>query len=83
MDLAITIIVAAAAVAAAVAAFGSWNAAAKANASTRTMAAIERDRRHDELAPGFEITCIVRETSQDSADLRVALNRAGWSASTR
>jgi len=35
--------------------------------------AIEQDRRHEELTPEFEITCTVRKTASDSADLRVSL----------
>lgn len=35
------------------------------------VAAIERDRRHDELAPIFAITCTVKKTAHDWADLRV------------
>jgi hypothetical protein len=73
MDLAIAIIGAVAAAAAAVAAFGSWSAARTSNASTASMVAVERDRRHDELTPEFEITCTMRATAPDSADLRVAL----------
>lgn len=42
-----------------------------------TVAAIERDRRHDELAPVFAVTCVVRETSGESADLRVSLTGGG------
>ncbi|WP_300603000.1 hypothetical protein [Trebonia sp.] len=37
------------------------------------VAAIEQDRRHDELEPEFEITCIVEKTAVDSAVLRVTL----------
>lgn len=73
MDLAITIIGAVAAAAAAIAAIGSWFAARKANATAAAVAAIERDRRHDELTPVFEFKCTVRDTAPDSADLRVAL----------
>ena len=73
MNLAIAIIAAAATVAAAVAAVGSWSAARKANQSASSMAAIEHDRRHDELTPEFSITCMVRETAGRWADLRVAL----------
>jgi hypothetical protein len=39
--------------------------------------AIEQDRRHEELMPDFEITCTVRETANDSADLRVSLTGGG------
>jgi hypothetical protein len=51
MDLAIAIIGALAAIGAAVAAFGSWTAARKANDTAAALAAIEADRRHDELTP--------------------------------
>jgi hypothetical protein len=70
MNLAIAII---GALAAAVAAFDSWTTARKANASAASIVAIERDRRHDEMAPKFDITCAVRETAPDRADLRVVL----------
>lgn len=73
MNLAIAIIGAAAALAAAVAAFGSWSAATKANTSAGVLAAIERERRHDELCPEFEITCTIRDTAVTSADLHVVL----------
>jgi hypothetical protein len=65
----------AAPVAAAIAAVGSWWAAARSNQVTRGLAAIERDRRHDELAPDFEVTCTERDTAPDQAFLRVALKR--------
>lgn len=73
MNLTITILGLLATVAAAVAAFGSWNAATKANATGERMAAIERDRRHAELTPDFDISCSGRETAADSADLYIAL----------
>ena len=31
------------------------------------VAAIERERRHDELTPEFEITCVVKKTTHDWA----------------
>lgn len=37
------------------------------------VAAIEQDRRHDELAPQFGITCMVKKGTDDWADLRVTL----------
>ena len=46
--------------------------ATKANETSHTMAAIERDRRHDELTPDFDVTCTIRSTNADSADLHVA-----------
>ena len=73
MDLAVAIIGAVAAVAAALAATGSWVAARKANQTTGEVAAIERDRRHDELAPEFNFTLTARDTAPDWADLRVEL----------
>ncbi len=75
MSTAIAIIAAIAAVAAAIAATGSWKAAAKANETTSALAAIELDRRHDELTPDFEITCAERDTSPGTADMRVTLRR--------
>lgn len=41
------------------------------------VSAIEQDRRHEELMPEFKITCTVRETANDSADLRVSLTGGG------
>jgi hypothetical protein len=73
VNLAIAIIGAVAAAAAAIAAAGSWFAARKANATTAEVAAIERDRRHDELTPIFEYKCMVRDAAPESADLRVEL----------
>jgi hypothetical protein len=77
MNLAIAIVVAVATVAAALAALGSWKAATKANDTAATMAAIEPDRRHDELKPVFEITFRVRGTAIDSADMRATLAGGG------
>jgi hypothetical protein len=77
MELALAIIGAIAAVAAAVAAFGAWNAAAKANETSRNMAAIERDRRHSELTPKFGITCLTKATVSDLADLHLVLEEGG------
>jgi hypothetical protein len=51
----------------------SHSSAREANAAAGALLAIERDRRHEELTPEFEITCTVKETASDSADLRVAL----------
>src|ERR1035441_5042708 len=77
MELALVIIGAIAAVAAAVAALGAWNAATKANETSRNMAAIERDRRHSELTPKFRITCLTQGTVSDLADLHVVLEEGG------
>lgn len=51
---------------------------------TRTMAVaskgghkIERDRRHDELTPRFDITCKVWDTAPDWADLSITLAKGG------
>jgi hypothetical protein len=76
VDLAIAIIGAVAAVAAAAAAVGSWLAARRANATAASLAAIERDRRHDEMTPEFEITCTARgtpEAAPASAELYIVL----------
>jgi hypothetical protein len=73
VDLAIAIIGVVATVAAAIAATGSWIAARRANETAAAVAAIERDRRHDELIPVFEITCTVKDTAPEWADLRVEL----------
>jgi hypothetical protein len=71
MNLAIAIIGAVAAIGAAVAAFGSWTSARKANDTAASLAAIEADRRHDELTPVFEMTCKVSD--DNFALLRVTL----------
>jgi hypothetical protein len=80
MDLTNALVDIAAPVAAAVAAVGSWWAATRSNHVTRALAAIEhdrrqeeRERRHEELTPGFVITCKERDTAPDQAFLRVAL----------
>ena len=49
----------------------SSNSAAKSNAAAETLATIERDRRHDELAPEFELK--FTETTRDRANLLVTL----------
>jgi hypothetical protein len=49
----------------------SHHSAAEANAAAGTLAAIERDRRHDELAPAFELR--FTETSGDHANVLVTL----------
>ncbi|HVB41329.1 MAG TPA: hypothetical protein VNF47_01320, partial [Streptosporangiaceae bacterium] len=54
-------------------AYQSRASAQEANAAAGTLAAVERDRRHDELAPEFEVTRTVRDSAADSADMRVAL----------
>jgi hypothetical protein len=38
---------------------------------------IERDRRHDELTPRFDITCKVRDTAPDWADMHITLAKGG------
>jgi hypothetical protein len=73
VNLAIAIIGAIAAAAAAIAATGSWIAARKANETTAAVAAIERDRRHDELTPVFDFKCTARDAAPELADLRVEL----------
>ena len=49
----------------------SHSSAVQANAAAGSLAAIERGRRHDELAPEFELK--FTETGSSSANLRVAL----------
>ncbi len=49
----------------------SRNAAQQANAAAEALAAIERGRRHDELAPEFELK--FTDTGGDSANLHVTL----------
>ena len=47
--------------------------AGEANAAATALVAIERDRRHEELTPQFEIMCTVKAAASDSADLWVEL----------
>jgi hypothetical protein len=62
-----------AAAVAAWAAHQSRLSAGEANKAAGALAAIEQDRRHEELTPEFEITCTVKTTARDWADLRIAL----------
>ena len=77
MNLTITVIALVATVAAAVAALGSWKAAKTANETATNMAAIERDRRHEELTPKFQITFLESAGAAGRADLRVMLTGGG------
>lgn len=77
MDLTIAIIALVATIAAAVAAIGSWRAATKANETTTKVASIERDRRHEELTPKFQITCGEKAGAPVYADLHVRLTGGG------
>jgi hypothetical protein len=63
----------AAAAAAAWAAHQSNASAGKANEAAGALLAIERDRRHEELTPQFEITRTIKAIASDSADLWVEL----------
>jgi hypothetical protein len=47
--------------------------AQQALSAATALTAIEMDRRRDELAPEFEITCTVRTRAADIADLRIVL----------
>ena len=70
-----------AAVASAIAALGSRKAARAANLIAEGLAALERDRRHDDLAPQFEIMCWVVQESVETAHLLVRLEAGrldGW-----
>ena len=62
---------------AALAARESHRSAQAADAAASTLAAIERDRRRDELTPRFDITCEVRDIARDHADLLITLGRGG------
>jgi hypothetical protein len=65
-------------VAAAIAAWAarqSHDAAVQANAAAESLASIERGRRHDEIAPVFDVT--FTETGGDDASLRVTLTGGG------
>ena len=68
-----TAISAVAAVFATVAAFGSRRAALKANEAADAMVRIERHRRHDELAPEFDVACIRQQPDAETAFLTIAL----------
>ncbi len=73
MNLTIAILGLLAAIAAAVATAGSWRAAGKANQTAHQVAAIERQRRHSELTPQFQITCTEQKTAPGSAGMHVTL----------
>jgi hypothetical protein len=65
-------------VAAAIAAWAarqSHDAAVQANAAAESLASIERGRRHDEIAPVFDVK--FTETGGDDASLRVTLTGGG------
>jgi 8-oxo-dGTP diphosphatase len=64
-------------IAAAVAAIGSWRAAATANETATKMASIERDRRHEELTPKFQIACVETAGAPVYAELHVMLTGGG------
>lgn len=64
-------------IAAAVAAIGSWRAATTANETATRMASIERDRRHEELAPKFRVTCAEVANAGGFAELGVTLTGGG------
>ena len=49
--------------------------AREANAAANALAAIERERRHDELAPEFEVTLTLPDPDSDTATLLVSLKR--------
>jgi hypothetical protein len=77
VNLTITLIALFATVAAAVAALGSWKAAATANKTTAQLAAIERDRRHEELTPQLQVAFLPTANAPGYADLRVMLTGGG------
>jgi hypothetical protein len=55
------------------AAYQSRSAAEEANAAAKTMAAIERDRRHSELCPRFRVSCGPWGSGTEVLRLRVML----------
>jgi hypothetical protein len=73
VNLAIAIIALVATVAAAVAALGSWRSSILSNKTALQLADIERDRRHAELIPKFDITASVFGNTGDDAYLNVRL----------
>jgi hypothetical protein len=77
MNLALAIISVFAALGSAAAAFLAWRTAEKSNDTSQRMEAIERDRRHSELAPQFDVFCYTQETAHDYAFLHVALAEGG------
>jgi hypothetical protein len=77
MNLALAIISVFAALGSAAAAFLAWRTAEKANDTSQRMEAIERDRRHAELAPQFGVFCYTQETAHEYAFLHVVLEEGG------
>ena len=77
MDLTIAIIALVATIAASIAAVGSWRAATKANETAMRVSSIERDRRHEELTPRFQITCGEMAGVPVLADLHLMLTAGG------
>jgi len=72
VNLTITILGLLISAATAIAAFGAWKAASAANRTATIVAAIERDRRHTELTPQFDITG-GEQAAGGSAVMRVVL----------
>lgn len=79
MTLATDIILAAGSVAAAIAAAGSWRAATLSNRTSRSLAAIESSRRHEESAPIFRLDGV---ESQDGENAYITATLAGGSWET-
>jgi len=73
MNVAIAVLGLLATIAAAVATVGSWRTAGKANETAGKVAAIERQRRHSELTPQFQVTCTEPKTGPGSAGMHVTL----------
>jgi hypothetical protein len=61
-----------AATASAIAAIGSWSAARRSDKAATILAIIERDRRHTELTPTFDITCYCSSVG-DTAYMQLTL----------
>jgi hypothetical protein len=56
----------------AIAAIGAWNAAHRSNQTAETMARIERDRRHEERRPQFELTLEPRSEQHSNLNIHLA-----------
>ena len=56
----------------AVAAVGSWRAARRANKTAETVARIERDRRHEERRPQFDLTLEARGPQHSMLNVHLA-----------
>lgn len=72
MDTVTAVISAVGSVLAGIGAIGAWFAARQSRDTSRAIAATDRQRRHRELLPQFEVTCVT-ENSRESATLTLNL----------